>query len=273
MDYFENGIKTLLEMNGFPVFDHIDALSLRCFAFTKEGEPQEWFRPVISVEEAVLRIEKAADLQGYWEIQRYEKGQCLPRRACMVGPIKGSLFLPDLKTYYYHGDTEYFCCKRDDTNTFWMCDFSGVPAVQMGPWELKDILEENIPFLIQMKPWGQKHPPEYRFDYRELLREGLIFHKTCALKEYEETTECERLGSMYVSLQYALMNYGIQMRKMVRFVEAAVGLEEDVKEAIDDLWAWLVRIGLDADIREIPRWEHRIWSVICNHAENKGIVL
>lgn len=272
MDNFESGVATLLERNHFPHLDHIDALSLRCFAFARDGGVEDWFRPVISCEAAIKRLESLMGLEGYWEVLPYHIGQKLPEGIYMIGPIRENILLPDLKRYYYHGDSCYFCYEKRALQAISICDFSGMPMIPFEEFQLREILDRNIPYLIRLKPLERENDFSDVWNYRLLLTDGLQFNKSFRQKNREELT-CQKSGREYISLQYALMNYGIQMRKMVHFVEAAIGLEEDVRIKINRLWMELQQIRTEAEVAFIPAWEDNIWEVIWEYAENKGIVL
>lgn len=273
IDSFESGVKTLLERNHFPPLTHVDALSLRCFAFARDGTVEDWFRPVISCEAAIQRLGQLMGTEGCWTIRRYQSGQDLPEGLCMAGPVKEAVLLPDLRHHYYHGAASYFCYDKQPHQTIFICDFNGMPMMPLDEHHLRDILERNNPFLICLN--SLKKPGNFTllWDNRRLLADGLQFHKAFRHQETAKMRTCSKSGRQYVSLQYALMNYGIQLRKMVDFVETVIGLDAHIEAKIHSLWMQLQQIRMDAAVEAIEEWENNLWKEIFTHAENNGIIL
>lgn len=272
IDSFESSVKTLLERNHFPSLTHIDALTLRCFAFAKDGAVEDWFRPAVSCEAAIQRLAQLMRTEGSWTIHRYQSGQALPEGLCMVGPVREAILLPDLRHHYYHGDAGYFCYDRQPHQVISVCDFSGMPMMPADEDRLRNILERNMPFLIGLKPLKKPEAFTCSWDNRRLLAEGLRFHKAFRELKTTDIPACSKGGRQYISLQYALINYGIQLRKMVGFVEAAIGMDECIQARIHSLWMQLQQIRMNAAVEILAEWEENLWKEIFKHAEINGII-
>ena len=274
MDHFEGAVQMLLRKNGWKEIQHLDALSLRTFGFSCSGQIEEWFKPSLELPQVVHRLETVTGIKG-WHLASPGTEEALVLKEgfpFVVGPARYAQILPDVRARYYHGNGRYFYCCGGEKGYFFLCDLNGLPVIPIEWKKLRDLVQKEQLCILWVEGKETDKQREYYVDYSHFLREGLSYRAGLGRMTGAFPKVSDK-GSRYLSFEYGVINYGIQLRKTIAFVEDTVGENKTFTFELKKIFRQLYKIRERAEATKIPDWDENIWRVINEYVSSKGITI
>ncbi|MCD8014666.1 MAG: hypothetical protein LUG99_16135 [Lachnospiraceae bacterium] len=267
-DTFESAMNQMLEYQHIKVIRHLDCISLRCFGFSVEGSARDWFSPYLETEAAVNHLTEETGVPFVCKKLRDRPDVfSMPGEGFVFGPLHQGVAVPELMDFYYNGDARYiFVTRSEAKKKYLVFDPRGMPGVEVSYedlWELKD--PDKTAFGIYVAK-GLKD--RFEPDYDTIYRKGIEFHKMIRDRERDririawETLPDDR--GHYIALQCGLMNYMMQMDKVLAVAVAADkkdSLEEYLETGYIHYKQRIYALLRERKIPDMPRVLNDIWEL------------
>lgn len=255
---------------------HADVLSYRCFAFSCGKDVTKWFSPIQTMEAALVELCSNLGIQDECAIiPASDWGE-------QLSELKWPVLLADIcldvgdtsvREKFYQG-TQPFCLlygHSDGKRLVYAS--SGIPFIELSQEQVREklsaskgyVLTGNMPMQIRMPSAG------------EILRRGMQWRKDNLDTEERLERLCvdqfERNWNRATSLsvQYGLMNYQIQLSKVVRFCVQEMRVPDFVIEKLNDILFRIGQIYCSHAYGEIVRVEEDFWTLIGSIEENCNV--
>lgn len=268
LDAFEDVWNMWMRYAGVSSHIHADVLSFRCFAFSCGNDAAYWFSPVQTVEAALEELCGNLGLQGQcavipaseWDMQFAE-------HPIFLADVCLNVEIDAVRQQFYRGAPPFSLLSRHHDGKHLVYTAPSVPFMEFSVTMVRDsfraskgyVLTGNMPF--QLKPIYDA----------EILHRGMIWRAHVVEREdcLERLTpnRFEEFRSRYahLAIQYGLLNYQIQLCKLVNFcaqrLQASAYLlaeldrtllrisdacrRQDGEELVkvnDQFWAWIRKI-------------------------------
>ena len=273
MDTFEDVWNMWMRHAGVVDYIHADVLSFRCFAFSCGEDITRWFSPVQSTQMAFaelcsnLGIEKVCSIipASDWDGQLSElKWPVL--LADVYLDVEGAV----VREQFYHGTPPFFLLYRHSDGKHLVYASSGTPFIELSEEQVKDrisgskgyVIMGRMPMRIQLPSAGEilHKGMQWRKNVRN-NKEGLERLRSDSFKKIQDR-------SSHVSLQYGLMNYQIQLSKVVRFCAQEMRVSDATIEKLNSVLLRAALIYKNHTYEEIVRIDEDFWALIVKIEES-----
>lgn len=243
---------------------HIDCVGKRCFGFSMGNSVSEWFRPAISLDNAVKQIEKKTGIPVAVTDTQKKNDNVLKmlKSGAVVGPVWSLEAVPEIRHLYYHGDTRYLFISGDNKGCYRITDLEGFPEFWANEKEVLEMLKRDRPYVLHLekKIFQRKY-----VNFKEILEEGLSFFRCLneeknqvfqAVKDYRESPQ-NRLA-----IQYGLINCMQNMDKVFRLAAYCEAVNQKDMEAYLALKNRTYHLCVKKDILELPYLLDAMWELL-----------
>lgn len=267
IDIFEDVWNMWMRYMGVADYIHADVLSFRCFAFSCGDDVTRWFSPVQSTQMALeelcsnLGIGEMCSIvpASVWSGQLSElKWPVLLADVCL--DVEGSA----VREQFYHGTLPFSLLYRHSDGKHLVYSSSGTPFIELSEELVKDKVSASKGYVVMGKlPMRIQMPSA-----NEILHKGIQWRKNVAgNKEGLERLRADSYEGIRdrfscVSVQYGLMNYQIQLSKVVRFCAQEMGVSDSMIEKLNSILLRIAPIYRRHAYGEIVRVDEDFWALI-----------
>ena len=273
IDTFEDVWNMWMKCAGVLQYTNAEVLSFRCFAFSYDGDVRRWFSPIQTIDKAIvelcinLGIEKMCSI-----IPAVEWSKQMPE-------LKWPVLLTDVyldiqgasaREKFYSGNSSFSLLFMHHNKKQMFCSSSGIPFMEISKEQVKESLSKsngfvivrNMPLKIQMS------------SAREILYKGIQWRKSVIYDEYNLEQLClenfrkVQNRKVQLSLQYGLMNYQIQLSKIVRFCAQELKISNCIIEKLNHILLKIFQVNRSCIYEEIMQIEKEFWMEIEKIEEN-----
>lgn len=267
IDTFEDVWNMWMRYAGVDAYVHADVLSFRCFAFSCGEDVTRWFSPMQSAQSAIAELCNNLGIQ--------EACSIVPASAvCEQLPeLEWPILLADVclnvekdpvREQFYPGTSAFYILHRHRDGKHLICTSSGIPFMELSMEQVREEMLASRGYVVIGKMPMRVQP----FSAGEILRRGIRWRKkTMSSKEGLERLCAEDFdkvqGRYYdVSVQYGLMNYQVQLSKVVRFCAQEMRISESVIEELNDILLKIAEICGNRRYEKIAQTEEDFWTLV-----------
>lgn len=259
-DTFDAAFSQLLAYVDCPPVPFIDCLSLRCFGFRVEGPVGTWFRPFISLPDAFSALSEALGVGIHYktihsvaELPDWCSGM-------LLGPLKSSIAVLELRDYYYHGAGRFVFVQRNIEGALIVFDPHGFAGLPLSTRQMDELLGDSeliCAWLSDYEAPMAMHSPE------NILLRGLNYHHSVAKEEaYLIEQAC---GSYLGGAQNGLsLQYGVQelLQQLDKVFTLATHCGWDVEKEYLDAKQVLYACGLNRTVSGLSGAIQHVWGIL-----------
>lgn len=225
LDGFSYAVRGLLDVNHVDsrTIPEPDCLSCRAFSFLMGDYVVQWFQPAVTWQTYMdffsrnLGIEeqlKACDANVFFREQKDFSNWFL------IGEVIGLEAIKTIRTSLYQGAKEFYLCKRYNHNKMILCDPMGSPYRLVDYDTIKNNAENSGGFVA----W-YKHNSRVKIQIalpRAVVKQAVVWkkeHQDFLIRNQlpNAIEKYSGIGRDGYSMQFARMNYHIQMKKSVEY--------------------------------------------------------
>lgn len=269
IDTFELAISQMLECWGISAVRFIDCVGCRSFGYHFEGDVSEWFRPMIDLEKAVLRVARKFEIPLICVKTVVTDRQEEMRSGVVLGPLREGIAVQGIRDYYYKGDGVYLFVRKMEGSQYQIFDPRGFPGMLVSEDVLCRMTEEGKDCFMIFLTHGVDKIKEV--EPAQILKAGLEFHKSIAEKENREAlaaVSCLTGGhGEQISCEYGIQNFILHMDEIFRLVSECRMLPRKTEYSYMHMKQMLYDISRNGKIRELPIMLKEIWGLLENETE------
>lgn len=278
IDIFEDVWNLWMGCLNVSQYIHADVLSFRCFAFYCGEDVKRWFSPIQTIDKALMElcvnlgIEKMCSIIPVcdWYKQIVELNYpVLLADTCF--DVREASALRE----YYKGIGSYLVLFRHENKKQMICAASGIPYVEISEEQIKEELSKSdgfvvartMPLQMQIAPAG------------EILHKGMQWRRSAVCNENyfgQLCLECDKKipdkkipdRKLQLAVQYGLMNYQIQLSKVVRFCKQELKASKFIVEELNGILLKIPQVNRIYPYKEIVQIDKKFWALIEKIEEN-----
>lgn len=257
LDGFEYAMNSLLLRENLMPTAHLDCLSLRCFGFRCEGQPGNWFRPVIPWSEYLERALRLSGCRGcIKEARSFPVAEGFFQKWTLLGEISRAPFDHSVRSKFYPDLPGFFLCRQRQDGILVLEDPIGAAYIETETSALAAVLEQSQGFILQLCD----DCAGAVMDARSVLHEALVWHT-----RFDETENFDFAANYRenirekITLQYCLMDHQVQLSKVLRLAGAVVGMDI---APLEPLLAEYPQIALNSRVESLGILEKKFWDTL-----------
>lgn len=257
LDGFEYAMKSLLLREKLMPAAHLDCVSLRCFGFRCEGQPGNWFHPVISWPKYLERTLRLLGCRGYTkEARSFPVAEGSFQKWTLLGEISRASFDHSVRSKFYPELPGFFLCRQRQDGMLVLEDPIGAAYIETEASALAAVLEQSQGFVLQLCDDCAGAVADPRF----VLHDALVWHT-----HFDETEGFDFAANYRknirekITLQYCLMNHQVQLSKVVRLAGAVPGIDA---ARLEPLLAEYPQIALNGCVESLGGLEKKFWDTL-----------
>ncbi len=276
MDTFEDVWNMWMKYAGVDDLIPADVMSFRCFACSFGEDIRKWFSPAQPVRCALeelcdnLGIKEVCTIipASVWKIQ-----PCELEWPILLADVCLGVEIPIVRDKFYQGISPFCLLYRHSDGRHLVYSSSGAPFIEMTEKQVMEktfnskgyVLTGKMPMQIQRLP------------AKRILHKGMQWRRDILNNQWRKDLCCpdifniewDRISSL--SVRYGLMNYQIQLSKVVKFCVQEIQVPSSV---IDELDKILLRIGSvfgSCAYEKIAEIDRDFWALIKNIEESSHV--
>lgn len=265
-DTYAPAVNMLLNWAGVEKQDFIDCISGRSFSLYNGKQVHQWFKPRISCQEAIARLDSELfENRGILRCKRSREEDIKEvlenQEIYMIGPLQENVVIPHLKHKMYQGAEHYIVVSRESGDKIIIDDPLGTPMWVANLKDLTELLVQKT-FYITWISGKKAAPGRERPNWRNVLRSGFDYHKRYSVMR--DSTEQFRYSQNYpgnstahIGLQMALNRYIVELREIASAIEMTYGTE---LAETDILFRRLNRIKVTEEVDKISMLDTEVWE-------------
>lgn len=267
IDIFEDVWNMWMRCASVSQYIHADVLSFRCFAFSCGEDVRKWFSPIQTIDKALMElcvnlgIEKMCSIIPASDWCRH------------ISELKFPVLLADTcldvrenstTKEYYKGIGSYLVLSRNNNKKQIICATSGVPFVEISEEQIKENLLKSSGFVVIRNMPLQLQTASAE----EILHRGMQWRRKVICNKDSLGQLCsERFRKIQdrksqLAIQYGLMNYQIQLSKVVRFCEQELRVSKSIIEKLNGILLKIPQVNKTYPYEEIVQIDNDFWILI-----------
>lgn len=273
IDTFEDVWNMWMKYAGVTVYVHADVLSFRCFAFSCGEDVTRWFSPVQSTQMALVELCSnlgIGEMCSIFPVSDWD-GQ--------LSELKWPVLLADvcldveevvIRKQFYHGTFPFCLLYRHSDGKHLVYASSGIPFIELSEEQVKDKLLGSKGYIVIGKfPLWVQLPSA-----KEILHKGMQWRKNARNKKEGLEQLCsnsfEKIRDRFscVSAQYGLMNYQVQLSKVVRFCAQEMKVSDSTIDELNSILLRIPPIYMNKTYEEVAQIDEDFWTLIEKIEEN-----
>lgn len=273
IDTFEDVWNMWMGYAGVAAYIHADVLSFRCFAFSCGEDVTRWFSPVQSTQTALVELCSNLGIREMcsispvsdWDGQLSElEGPVLLADVCL--DVEGAV----VRKQFYHGTLPFCLLYRHSDGKQLVYASSGTPFIELSEEQVKDKFSGSKGYVVMGKMPLQVQLPSAK----EILHKGMQWRKNVRNNKEglerlcSDSFEGIRDRFSCVSVQYGLMNYQIQLSKVIRFCAQEMKISDFTIDELNSVLLRIPPIYRNQTYGEIARIDEDFWTLIEKIEEN-----
>lgn len=273
IDLFEDVWNMWMRCAGVDAYIHADVLSYRSFAFTCGEDIIECFSPMQPMPMAItelcgnLGIEEKCSIipASNWDGQFTESEQPVLLADIYMGVENDSI-----RNHFYQGAPPFSLLYRHNDGKRLIYISPGTPYMEVSKEQVMNRISASKGYVVT-----GKMPMQIRWTPAEkILQKGIQWRKKVVKSEEWLQRMEERLsqrkpgGSLSLAVQYGLMNYQIQISKVVRFCEQEIGISDYISKQLEDILLQVGQVHNNHICKGIVQIEKDFWTLIGEIGEN-----
>lgn len=276
VDAFEDVWNMWMRFAGVDNLIPADVMSFRCFACSFGEDITKWFSPAQPVYSALeelcgsLGIREICSIipASVWRIQPGEsEWPVLLADVCLDAETSA------VREKFYHGAPPFCLLYRHSDGKHLVYASSGVPFMELTEKQVMEKTSNSEGYVLTGKmPMWIRRPPA-----RETLHRGMRWRRNILDNQGGKdmlhpgifNREWDRVSKL--SIQYGLMNYQIQLSKVVRFCIREIQVSGSVAEELNEILLKIGSVCGSCAYEEIAGIDRDFWALIESIEENSHV--
>lgn len=269
MDAFEDVWNMWMRSVGVDDLISADVMSFRCFAHSFGEDVTRWFSPAQPVREALeelcasLGISEACSIikASAWERQTWDTEQPI-----LLADVRLGVEMPTVREQFYRGAPPFCLLYRYGDGKHLVYASSGVPFMKLTEEQVIEKIPDSEGYVLA----GRMPMQIRRMPAIEILHRGMRWRKNILDRQAGTNLLCPGIfkrewnKASCISIQYGLMNYQIQLSKMVKFCVQEMHISDTVAEKLNKSLLKISSIHANGDYEEIVKIDRDFWALIGN---------
>ncbi len=252
---------------GVSKYIYADILSFRCFAFSCGRDIRSWFSSMQSIDNALatlctnLGIEKECTIVSASKSARYISDL---REPVLLINICLEAQEPSIREHFYYGICPCALLFQHRDNNQLICATSGIPYMEISKKQVLDKLSKSNGFVVV----GNMPLHIQTVSSKEIFLRAMEWRKN-GICNPDNITQL-RVGhfvkiqsrSAQLAVQYGLMNYQIQLSKVVRFCAQELKISECIIKNLNHILIRIPQVSKSCAYEDIVQIENDFWMSI-----------
>lgn len=275
-DPFEDVWNMWMRYAGVSELIHADVMSFRCFAYSFGEDIRKWFssaQPLYSALEELcnnLGIREMCTIipASVWKIRTGESAWPI-----LLTDVSLGAEVPVVRERFYQGIPPACVLYRHSDRRHLVYSTSGVPFMKMTEKQVMEKISNSKGYVLM----GRMPIQIQRMSAGGILHKGMQWRRKILGDQWKKdllrpeifNREWDRISGL--SVRYGLMNYQIQLSKLIRFCIQEIQISGSM---IDELNKILLRIGEIYEgcaYEKIVKVNRDFWALIENIEENSRV--
>ena len=267
IDAFDDVWNMWMGYEGVDAYIHADVLGFRCFAFSCGEDISKWFSPVQSTRKALgelcrnLGIEEMCSIisASAWSRQLSEL-----KRPVLLADVCLDVEAASVREQFYQGAPCFSLLYRHYDEEHFVYASSGVPFVELSEEQVRNKLSAAKGYVVMGNMPLRIQP----FSATEILHRAMEWGRKTVdsnkgpgkpgLNHAERSMD----RRFHMAIQYGLMNYQIQLSKVVRFCAEEMRVSDYMIERLNSVLLRIAEIYRSRLYKEIIRIEEDFWALV-----------
>ncbi len=272
LDVFDYVWNLWMKSAGVSAYIHADVLSFRCFAFSCGEDIKKWFSPAQPVKMALvelfdnLEIAENCSIVPASDWHKYlSESECPILLADICTGMENATAL----RHYYHGASPFSLLHQHSDRQHLIYASAGIPYMELTEEQIRDKISASNGYIVIGKMPLQITLPSAG----EILHRGMQWRKSTGPNrdrlERSNPNLFKKIQSRTdnLAIQYGLMNYQVQLSKMIRFCVQEIGISIFTAEELNNILLRIPQIQTSHKYEQIICIEEEFWALIGNIEE------
>lgn len=267
IDVFEDVWNMWMRYAGVDAYIHADVLSFRCFAFSCGEDTTEWFSPAQPMEMAITELCNSLGIMKNCSIvpaADWVGKQSELQQPVLLADVCLGVENDTVGNRLYHGIPPCSVLHRHSDGKHLVYTSSGIPFIELSEEQVRDKIAASKGYVVT----GEMPLQIRQLSWKEILHRGVQWRKRTADNGKRLERLCpesfERIQSRYsrLAVWYGLMNYQVQLSKVVRFCAQEAEILDSAIEELTNVLLRIAQIYRNQEYEGIVRIEEEFWALI-----------
>lgn len=276
IDTFEDVWNMWMRSAGVDDLIPADIMSFRCFAYSLDEDVKRWFSPMQPVCRALEELCSSLGIKEVCSIipasvWGWQSGE--PEWPVLLADICLGVEIPAVREKFYHGAPPFCLLYRHDDGKHLICSSSGAPFIELTEKEVMERISDSEGYVLT----GKMPMRIWRTSAEEILHKGIqwrrsVLHNQDGINQaHSDLFKREWDRASRLSLQYGMMNYQIQLSKVVRFCAEEIQVSGFITEELNKLLLKIGSICRSCAYEKIIGIDRDFWALIESIEENNSV--